>query len=87
VRLDKFLKVSRLIKQRQRAKELCDAQSVKLNDRMAKASSAVEAGDQIEMISRDLLIRAEIIKIPTGNVSKKESIELVRIVERVMLNG
>ena len=45
MRLDKFLKVSRLIKRRTVANEACDAGRVLVNDRPAKASAQVKAGD------------------------------------------
>ena len=49
MRIDKFLKVSRLIKRREIAKELCDDQDVFLNDKPAKPSAEVEAGDLIRL--------------------------------------
>ena len=49
MRLDKFLKVSRVIKRRTVANEACDAGRVKINDRPAKASAEVKVGDIIEV--------------------------------------
>ena len=49
MRLDKFLKVSRLIKRRTVANEACDAGRVLVNDKVAKASVNVKAGDIIEI--------------------------------------
>lgn len=49
MRLDKFLKVSRLIKRRTVANEACDAGRVTINDKLAKASSNVKVGDIIEI--------------------------------------
>ena len=49
MRLDKFLKVSRLIKRRTVANEACDAGRVLINDRPAKASAQVKAGDVLEI--------------------------------------
>ena len=49
MRLDKFLKVSRLIKRRTVANETCDASRVLVNDKPAKASLAVKEGDIIEI--------------------------------------
>ena len=49
MRLDKFLKVSRLIKRRTIANEACDAGRVLVNDKPAKASLNVKAGDMIEI--------------------------------------
>ena len=48
MRLDKFLKVSRLIKRRTIANEACDAGRVMINQKVAKASSEVKVGDEIE---------------------------------------
>ena len=63
MRLDKFLKVSRLIKRRTVANEACDAGRVLINDRPAKASAQVKVGDilTIQFGSRD--VRAEILAI------------------------
>ena len=52
MRLDKFLKVSRLIKRRTIANEACDAGRVLVNDKPAKASLNVKAGDMIEILLR-----------------------------------
>ena len=49
MRLDKYLKVSRLIKRRTVANEACDAGRVLLNDKPARASAAVKAGDIVEI--------------------------------------
>lgn len=49
MRLDKYLKVSRLIKRRTVANEACDAQRVSLNGKPAKASAEVKIGDVIEI--------------------------------------
>lgn len=47
MRLDKYLKVSRLVKRRTVANELCDAKRVHVNGRAARASYAVQVGDEI----------------------------------------
>ena len=49
MRLDKYLKISRLIKRRTVANEACDAGRVLVNDRPAKASAQVKEGDTIEI--------------------------------------
>ena len=49
MRLDKYLKVSRLIKRRTIANEACDAGRVMINDKVAKASTDVKVGDVIEI--------------------------------------
>ncbi len=47
MRLDKFLKVSRLIKRRTLAKEVCDQGRIAINGQVAKAGSTVKAGDEL----------------------------------------
>ncbi len=49
MRLDKYLKVSRLIKRRTVANEACDSQRVTINGKVAKASTEVKVGDVIEI--------------------------------------
>ncbi len=49
MRLDKFLKVSRLVKRRTLAKEVCDAERIEINGRTAKAGSDVKVGDVLKI--------------------------------------
>ena len=73
MRLDKFLKVSRLIKRRTVANEACDAGRVKVNDRPAKASVNVKEGDIIE-----IQFGTKSVKVQVENVQetvKKEAAE------------
>ena len=63
MRLDKYLKVSRLIKRRTVAKEMVDAGRVKVNGKIAKPGSEVKAGDQLEIGSGQRQVRAEILAI------------------------
>lgn len=64
MRLDKYLKVSRLIKRRTVANEACDAGRVTINGRPAKASAEVKAGDVIEIQfgNRDVKVRVKDVK-------------------------
>jgi ribosomal 50S subunit-recycling heat shock protein len=79
MRLDKFLKVSRLVKQRPRAKQLCDQNSVKVNGTAVKASYMVKEGDTIVFCIGDRETAAQVLSIPTGNVSRKQASDLVDI--------
>ena len=63
MRLDKFLKVSRVIKRRTVANEACDAGRVSINGKTAKASSEVKIGDIIEITFGDKNIKFEILNI------------------------
>ena len=61
MRLDKWLKVSRLIKRRTVANEACDAGRVTANGRPVKASYDVKNGDVLELIFGEKLIRVEVV--------------------------
>jgi ribosomal 50S subunit-recycling heat shock protein len=63
MRIDKFLKVSRLIKRRTIAKEACDKERVMINGKTAKAGSEVKAGDVIEIQFGNSSLSARILKI------------------------
>ncbi|MBR4721363.1 MAG: RNA-binding S4 domain-containing protein [Clostridia bacterium] len=63
MRLDKFLKVSRLIKRRTIANEACDAERVEVNGRVAKASYDVKVGDVISIRMGGKVIKAEVTDI------------------------
>ena len=77
MRLDKFLKVSRLIKRRTVANEACDAGRVLVNDRPAKASAQVKAGDVLEIQFGSKSVRVEVLNVQK-KVKKEEAQELYR---------
>ena len=77
MRLDKFLKVSRLIKRRTVANEACDAGRVLVNDRPAKASAQVKAGDVLEIQFGSKSVRVEVLNAQE-TVKKEEAQELYR---------
>ena len=63
MRLDKYLKVSRLIKRRTVANEACDAGRVLVNDKPAKASVSVKAGDVIEIQFGSRNVKVEVLDV------------------------
>ena len=77
MRLDKFLKVSRLIKRRTVANEACDAGRVLVNDRPAKASAQVKAGDVLEIQFGSKSVRGEVLNVQE-TVKQEEAQELYR---------
>ena len=77
MRLDKYLKVSRLIKRRTVANEACDAGRVSVNGKVAKASQDVKVGDTISIRFGDKLVEAEILSI-TETIRKEEAKEMYR---------
>jgi ribosomal 50S subunit-recycling heat shock protein len=64
LRIDLFLKMSRLIKRRSLAKEICDAGCVQINGRVAKAGALVQVDDVLTMDIRDRLLRVRVLRIP-----------------------
>ena len=63
LRLDKYLKVSRLIKRRTVANEACDAGRVLINDKVAKASTNVSVGDIIEIGFGTKSVKVEVLDV------------------------
>ena len=63
MRLDKYLKVSRLVKRRTVANELCDAKHVSVNGKIARASYEIKTGDIIEIQMGANVTRAQVISV------------------------
>ena len=63
MRLDKYLKVSRLIKRRTVANEACDAQRIQVNGRVVKASYDVKTGDIIEIRMGEKILKVEVLQV------------------------
>lgn len=81
MRLDRFLKLSRLIRQRSVAKWACDAGRVSVLGRKARAGTTVRVGDEILVSLRDRVLRVRVLEIPTGNVSKARARTLYEIID------
>ncbi|MBP5490568.1 MAG: RNA-binding S4 domain-containing protein [Lachnospiraceae bacterium] len=77
MRLDKYLKVSRLIKRRTVANEACDAGRVSVNGKVARASLEVKVGDVIEIGFGNKEVKVEVTSV-TETVRKDEAKELFR---------
>ena len=77
MRLDKFLKVSRLIKRRTVANEACDAGRVLVNDKPAKASVKVKPGDIIEIQFGTRTVKVEVLDIK-DTTKKEEAVDLFK---------
>ena len=76
MRLDKFLKVSRLIKRRTVANDVSDQGRVLVNDMPAKPSKQLKVGDIIKIEHFNKIVVVKVLKVPTGNVSVQESSSL-----------
>ncbi len=77
MRLDKYLKVSRLIKRRTVANEACDNERVLVNGRPARASYDVKIGDQIEIRFGAKTLRVEMLQVAEA-VRKDDAVGLYR---------
>ena len=75
MRLDKYLKVSRLIKRRTVANEACDAGRVIVNEKPVKASYNVKEGDVIEILFGARTVKLKVLKVQE-TVKKDEASEL-----------
>ena len=72
MRLDKYLKVSRLIKRRTVANEACDNGRIRVNGRVVKASYEVKAGDRIEIAMGARTVAVEVVQV-ADNVRKDDA--------------
>lgn len=73
MRLDKFLKVSRLIKRRTVANDVSDQGRVLVNGNPAKPSKQLKEGDIIKIEHYNKSVSVKILKIPEGNISVQEA--------------
>lgn len=81
MRLDKFLKVSRLIKRRTVANEVSEMGRVLVNGTSAKPAKQLKEGDIITIEYANRNVCAKVLKVPTGNVSIQEAPTLYEIIE------
>ena len=81
LRLDKFLKVSRLIKRRTVANTVSEMGRVLVNGLPAKPAKQLKVGDIIEIEYSNRIEKVEVLVVPTGNVSVQEASTLYRVIE------
>ncbi|GIM30184.1 hypothetical protein CPJCM30710_28500 [Clostridium polyendosporum] len=86
MRLDKYLKVSRIIKRRTVAKEACEGGRVSINGKVAKPSSDIKEGDIIEIAFAKKILKARIINI-AEHVKKEDAKAMYEILEGEEDNG
>lgn len=90
MRLDKFLKMSRLIKRRTLANELCDVGGVQRNGLRAKASHTVKVGDMLTLTFGNRLVEAEVLSLPlkpAGNLAEAATIVNIVKQEKLAIQG
>lgn len=81
MRLDKFLKVSRLIKRRTVANEVSDMGRVLVNNNPAKPAKQIKENDIITIEYANRVVKAKVLKVPTTNVSVQEAPSLYQLLE------
>lgn len=82
MRLDKFLKVSRLIKRRTVANDVSEQGRVLLNGNSAKPAKQVKMGDVITIIYSNGELEVKILHVPEGNVSVQQASDLYEIIKQ-----
>ena len=82
MRLDKFLKVSRIIKRRTVANEACDAEHVTVNGRRAKASYDVKEGDVLEITFGEKTTKYKVLNV-TEHATKQSATEMYEEVKNI----
>ena len=80
MRLDKYLKISRLIKRRTVANEACDAGRVQANGKVVKASYDVKIGDVLEITMGERVLRAKVLSV-SEYAKKEEASSLYQMLE------
>lgn len=86
MRLDKFLKVSRLVKRRTLAKEVCDQGRVSVNRRAAKAGTVVTIGDEISIRFGQKIVTAKVLRL-LDHVRKEEADTMYEIISEEQVTG
>lgn len=82
MRIDKYLKVSRILKRRETSKELALAGRLMINDRVAKAASEVKIGDTITIVFGHRTLKVKVLDIKE-HVRKDESYSLYEVIEEI----
>lgn len=80
MRLDKFLKVSRLIKRRTVANKVSDQGRIYVNGVIAKPAKQLKEGDIITIVQADSEIKVKIVRVPLNNVSVQEAPTLYEVI-------
>jgi ribosomal 50S subunit-recycling heat shock protein len=87
MRLDQFLRASRLVVRRTVAQELCEAGAVSVNGAAARSSRTVREGDEISVRRRDRALTVRVLKVPqTKQVSRADASSFYEIVSDIVLN-
>ena len=83
MRIDKYLKISRIIKRRTEAKKACIAKCVRVNQRIAKAGDEIKKNDEIEIRFSSRITRYKVLEVPLKNVPAKNASTLYELIEDI----
>jgi len=84
MRLDLFLKTSRLVKRRTVAREACENGRIRLNGRTAKPGARVRVGDTISLDYGPRVVSVRVVEVPRGTVPKAAAPSLYELVDMVV---
>jgi len=88
MRLDLFLKASRLVLRRSVAQTLCDAGHVKINGLAARSAKEIKAGDTLVVDRRGRVLTVKVKQVPnTKQVSRIDAVELYEVISEEILPG
>lgn len=86
MRLDLFLKASRLCERRIVAQKLCDAGLVHVNHKLAKSAHSVKPGDEVTIRRRDRVLKVQVLSLPVGRqTSRTEAPALYNVLSEKLL--
>ena|ERR1700722_1896162 len=83
MRLDKWLKVSRLIKRRNVAQMACDQGRVFIDDRPAKSATEIKVGSKVHLELGSRAITVQVVIAPEGNVPAQDASTLYELIEEI----
>ena len=87
MRLDQYLKLSRLIPRRSLAQEFCDAGLIEVNGVRAKSARDVKAGDEIEVRRRNRVTKVKVQEVPSGKqVAKSAAANLYELISETEID-
>jgi len=86
MRLDKFLKVARIIKRRPLAKEIAEQNRIKVNGSAAKPSVDVDSGDDIEIRFAQTILKIKVLQVK-DHVKKDEATDLYEVIKEEKIHS
>lgn len=85
MRLDKFLKISRIIKRRSVAKEVADKGRIQINGKLAKSSSSVKVGDQVRIQFGNKIMEIKVLELHEST-KKEDAAQMYEVISETRVN-